>query len=211
MGLFCPETVHDVDTFTKSRKCQCEGHFPRPSAGDGAAVFLTAPAPVPAPRYPPKNVYFETDTENTRTAVREAGNGIWSFGDAGEGEGEGGILAEAPAAPRTRSPLMEWVLDELRYSLDREPRAELGSDVKCAAAKAILRAPLPPPLCCPQLPMLPCSIFQVTSDSPERHLYHHLHITFLRVILVTCAPCNLRCAIWRPANHQGASESAKRC
>jgi len=28
---------------------------------------------------------------------------------------------------------MEWVLDELRYSLDREPRAELGSDVKYPA------------------------------------------------------------------------------
>lgn len=47
-----------------------------------------------------------------------------------------------------RTHLIEWVLDELRYSLDMEPRGELGSDVKYAAVSVpphILPRTLVPP------------------------------------------------------------------
>jgi len=100
-----------------------------------------------------QNVYFATDTENTRIAVREAGNGIWSF--SVEEEGEGRTPAEPPAASM-RTHLIEWVLDELRYSLDMEPRGELGSDVKY-----------------PAMVLLPFFAFPALTEYLKRHYVLH--------------------------------------
>lgn len=92
-------------------------------------------------RSPPRaqNVYFATDTENTRMAVRELGNGIWGWASAGAEEGEGKTpIGATPSAIRMSTStlgqgqrhLVEWVLEELRHALDMEPRGALSSGVK---------------------------------------------------------------------------------